>query len=88
MITSQPLSLFISSKMKELETERRAIETALSKQHRFAWLWEEDAVARPETIRNTYLKEVEACDIVGPKSNIAFLERLVVVNRRITSLYT
>src|SRR2546428_10022559 len=63
MSTSQPLSLFISSKMKELEAERRAVVATLSDRHMFAWLWEEDAGARPASIRNTYLKEIEACDI-------------------------
>ena len=29
----------------------------------YCWIWEEDAGARPETIRSTYLHEVEACDI-------------------------
>jgi len=29
----------------------------------YGWLWEKDAGARPEPIRSTYLKEVEACDL-------------------------
>jgi hypothetical protein len=61
--TNTPLSLFVSSKMQELADERRAIQAALSDKHMFSWLWEDDAGARPEPIRHTCLKEVEACDI-------------------------
>jgi len=63
MTTNQPLSLFISSKMQELIEERRAVQDALSDYHMNGWLWEKDAGARPESIRHTYLKEVEACDL-------------------------
>ncbi len=63
MTTHQPLSLFISSKMQELADERRAIQAALEVYRMYCWIWEEDAGARPETIRSTYLHEVEACDI-------------------------
>ena len=63
MATSQSLSLFISSKMIEMATERRSVETALSHYHMCGWLWEDDAGARPEPVRSTYLAEVEACDV-------------------------
>ncbi|HEY6410578.1 MAG TPA: DUF4062 domain-containing protein [Ktedonobacteraceae bacterium] len=63
MTTTQPLSLFISSKMQELAEERRAVQTALKEYEMHGWLWEDDAGARPEPIRSTYLAEVEACDI-------------------------
>ncbi len=63
MTTNQPLSLFISSRMTELVEERRAVQAALSQYHMYGWLWEKDAGARPESIRLTYLKEVEACDL-------------------------
>ncbi len=66
MTTNQPLSLFISSKMGELAPERRALKDdleALSHNGLLTWLWEEDAGARPEPVRSTYLKEVEACDL-------------------------
>lgn len=63
MTTNQPLSLFISSKMTELAPERRAIQTALSLYRMSGWLWEDDAGARPQSIRSTYLEEVEACDV-------------------------
>src|SRR6266700_3608848 len=67
MTTQQPLSLFVSSRMKELQAERQAIGTlfagsALLK-YFIPWLWEEDAGARPEPIRSTYLNDVGACDI-------------------------
>src|SRR2546421_6841978 len=63
MTTNQPLSLFISSKMQELADERRAVQAALDAYRMHGWLWEDDAGARPEPIRSTYLAEVEACDI-------------------------
>jgi hypothetical protein len=63
MTINQPLSLFISSKMQELADERRAVQMALKAYHIFGWLWEDNAGARPEPIRSTYLSEVEACDI-------------------------
>lgn len=63
MTTNQPLSLFISSRMEELVEERRAVQSTLSQYHMYGWLWEKDAGARPESIRQTYLKEVEACDL-------------------------
>src|SRR5260370_38528699 len=63
MITNQPLSLFISSKMAELAEERRIVQSALSIYQMHGWLFEKDAGARPEPIRSTYLQEVEACDL-------------------------
>ncbi|MFL5589884.1 MAG: DUF4062 domain-containing protein [Ktedonobacteraceae bacterium] len=63
MTTNQPLSLFISSKMAELPTERRAVQKALAAYRMYGWLWEKNAGARPEPIRSAYLKEVESCDI-------------------------
>jgi hypothetical protein len=63
MTTNLPLSVFISSKMSELATERRAVQAALSEYSIYGWLWDKDTGARPEPIRSTYLKEVSACDI-------------------------
>jgi Domain of unknown function (DUF4062) len=63
MTTNLPLSVFISSKMSELSTERRAVQAALSEYSIYGWLWDKDTGARPEPIRSTYLKEVSACDI-------------------------
>jgi hypothetical protein len=63
MRANHPLSLFISSKMQELLAERRAVQAALAQYQMQGWLWERDAGARPETIRQTYLKAVEECDL-------------------------
>jgi hypothetical protein len=52
--------------MGELAPERRALKDDLedlSHNGLLTWLWEEDAGARPEPVRSTYLKEVEACDL-------------------------
>ena len=57
------LRVFVSSKMQELASERRAIKTALDELEVDAWVFELDGGARPETIRQTYLKEVEAADL-------------------------
>jgi tetratricopeptide (TPR) repeat protein len=63
MRANHPLSLFISSKMQELIAGRRAVQAALAQYQMQGWLWERDAGARPETIRQTYLKAVEECDL-------------------------
>ena len=63
MTTTQPLSLFISSKMAELAEERQAVQRALKNYHMYGWLFEKDAGARPESIQQTYLEEVASCDI-------------------------
>ena len=63
MTTTQPLSLFISSKMAELAEERQAVQSALATYKMYGWLFEKDAGARPESIQQTYLKEVASCDI-------------------------
>jgi tetratricopeptide (TPR) repeat protein/transcriptional regulator with XRE-family HTH domain len=60
---TSPISLFISSKMQELVDERRAIQSTLAEYKMYGWRWEDEAGARPESIRSTYLAEVEACDI-------------------------
>ena len=63
MTTTQPLSLFISSKMAELAEERQAVQRALYAYNMYGWLFEKDAGARPESIQQTYLEEVASCDI-------------------------
>src|SRR6266536_5902611 len=63
MTTTQPLSLFISSKMAELAEERQAVQRALNAYKMYGWLFEKDAGARPESIQQTYLAEVASCDI-------------------------
>lgn len=63
MSTSHPLSIFISSKMKELAEERRVVQATLSDYRMYGWLWEDDAGARPTPTRETFLQEVADCDI-------------------------
>lgn len=58
-----PLTVFVSSSMDELADERRLVHAALSEFHVEGWLWEEDAGARPDPIRTTYLDAVKDCDI-------------------------
>ena len=49
--------------MEELSEERYAVQAALSDYSMYGWLWENDAGARPEPVRSTYLTEVKNCDI-------------------------
>ncbi len=62
-MSDQRLRIFISSKMQELAAEREAIKAALDELHVEAWVFEKDAGARPQTIQETYLEEVEAADL-------------------------
>jgi tetratricopeptide (TPR) repeat protein len=57
------LLAFISSRMAELAPERKIIKAELDKLHVDAWVFETDAGARPESVQQTYLKEVEAADL-------------------------
>ncbi len=59
----QRLRVFVSSRMQELAPEREAIKAALKDLQVEAWVFERDAGARPQTIRETYLEEVEAADL-------------------------
>jgi hypothetical protein len=63
MAIYERLRVFVSSKMEELGPERQAIKTALNNLKVDGWVFEEDAGARPETIRQTFLEEVEAADL-------------------------
>jgi DNA polymerase III delta prime subunit len=49
--------------MHELAAERAAIKAALDELQLDPWAFEEDAGARPESIRQTFLTEVEASDL-------------------------
>jgi len=60
---SRRLQVFISSKMEELAPERAAIKSALAELNVDAWVFETDAGARPGTIRQTYLKELDGADL-------------------------
>ena len=56
------LRAFISSRMEELSYERDLIELALNELNIQAWKFESDAGARPETIQETYLRELRDSD--------------------------
>src|SRR5262245_25817344 len=59
----QRLRVFVSSKMQELAPERQALKAALDALKVDAWVFEQDAGARPESIQKTFLKEVEEADL-------------------------
>src|ERR1043166_2652469 len=59
----QHLRVFVSSKMEELAPERQAVKKALDAVKVDAWEFEHDAGARPESIQNAFLKEVETADL-------------------------
>jgi len=62
-VTGQQLRVFVSSKMDELAQEREIIKRALSERGLEAWVFERDSGARPGSIQQTYLAEVEAADL-------------------------
>lgn len=62
-MTSSKLRVFVSSKMEELSEERRAVKAALDVLRIEGWIFEEDGGARPESIQQTYLHEVEQADL-------------------------
>ena len=57
------LRVFVSSKMQELAPERQALKKALDDLKVDAWVFEQDAGARPESIQKAFLDEVEAADL-------------------------
>ena len=57
------LRVFVSSSMEELAAERSAVKAALEAVKVDAWIFEIDAGARPESIQQTFLEEVEAADL-------------------------
>src|SRR5215472_5965149 len=59
----QRLRVFVSSKMQELAPERQLLKAALDALKVDAWVFEQDAGARPESIEKTFLEEVEAADL-------------------------
>src|SRR5215813_8066528 len=59
----QRLRVFVSSKMQELATERQAVKEALDALKVDAWVFEQDAGARPVSIEKAFLKEVEEADL-------------------------
>lgn len=61
--SNDKLKVFISSKMLELRDAREYLEKALADSGIHAWVYESQAGARPESVEETSLKEVEASDI-------------------------
>jgi hypothetical protein len=59
----RPLRVFVSSKMQELAEERQAIKAALDDMRIESFVFEADAGARPRTIEETFLEEVEGADL-------------------------
>src|SRR5215469_6142860 len=59
----QRLRVFVSSKMQELAPERQVLKAALDALKVDAWVFEQDAGARPESIQKAFLSEVEAADL-------------------------
>jgi tetratricopeptide (TPR) repeat protein len=57
------LRAFISSKMEELAHERKTIRAALAELRIDAFVFETDAGARPYSIQQTYLEELEAANL-------------------------
>jgi tetratricopeptide (TPR) repeat protein len=62
-MTGQRLRVFVSSRMQELAREREAIRTALAELRIDTFLFEIDAGARPASVQQTYLDEVEDADL-------------------------
>ena len=59
----RPLRVFVSSGMQELARERQAIKVALQTLKVDAWVYEDDAGARSQSIQQTYLDELAAADL-------------------------
>src|SRR5215471_4990565 len=59
----QRLRVFVSSKMQELAPERQVLKAALDALKVDAWVFEQDAGARPESIEKAFLEEVEEADL-------------------------
>jgi hypothetical protein len=62
-VSGRPLRVFVSSAMLELKDERQAIKSALRDLKVDAWVYEDDAGARDQTTRTTYLEELDAADL-------------------------
>jgi hypothetical protein len=57
------LRVFISSRMAELAAERLVIKAALDQLKIDAWIFEENAGARPVSTQQTYFDEIDAADL-------------------------
>lgn len=62
-MTGPPLRVFVSSRMQELSAEREVVHRALAQLHVEGWIFEKHAGARPGSIQETYLAEVESADL-------------------------
>src|SRR5213593_4894335 len=62
-MSGRRLRAFISSRMQELAPERKVIRSALGELLVEAFVFEMEAGARPESIQETYLEEVEVSDL-------------------------
>lgn len=60
---AQRLRVFVSSRMSELAPERKLLKEALDELKVDAWVFEEDAGARSESIEETFLEGVETADL-------------------------
>lgn len=60
---NRPLQVFVSSRMEELQPERAALRAALADLRVEAFVFETDAGARPHSIQQTYLEEVEEAEL-------------------------
>src|SRR5215469_12801465 len=60
---SNRLRAFVSSRMQELANERKLIKAALDEQLVETFEFETDAGARPETVQQTYFREIEEADL-------------------------
>ena len=60
---NRKLQIFISSKMEELAPERAAVKSALSEMQIDPFVFETDAGARPNSIRTTYLRQLDEADL-------------------------
>jgi hypothetical protein len=57
------LRVFVSSRMQELAPERAVIKAALNELNIDAWVFEDDAGARAQTIQQSYREEIESADL-------------------------
>jgi predicted NACHT family NTPase len=61
--TTEKLRVFVSSKMAELRDVREIVSKALDERGIDAWVYENNAGARPENVQSTSLDEVELADV-------------------------
>jgi hypothetical protein len=62
-VAPKPLRVFISSKMNELRDVRELVRNELAERGLDSWIFEEDSGARPQSVTETSLIEVENADV-------------------------